>query len=141
MSRDIKVVIPNKYNYAISTSTNLPREARGIDLLVQIVVKLIKTTPGRDIYSPSIGMGLKGLLPPVPALIEDQAARSEVAKDLLKISEEIKVGQDDQNLKAEEKLERLDLLDVTFDKVQGLWDIRVQVVSVAGANAAVGLSI
>lgn len=140
MSRDIKVVIPNRYNYAISTSTNLPREARGIDLLVQIVVKMIKTTPGRDILSPTVGMGIRSILPPIAASIEEQSARAEVAKGLLKITEEIKAGQSDPNLKADEKLERLDLLDVTFDTTQGLWDIRVQVVSAAGAEAELGLT-
>ncbi|MEN6550203.1 MAG: hypothetical protein ABFE07_29515 [Armatimonadia bacterium] len=140
MSRDIRVVIPNRYNYAISTSTNLPRPASGIDSLVQLVVKAIKTTPGRDLFSPNTGMGLKGLLPPVSAQIEDQAARSEVAKGLLKISEEIKSAQSDPNLKAEEKLESLDLLDVNFDPQQGLWDIRVQVVSAAGTAATLGLT-
>lgn len=140
MSRDVRVVIPNRYNYAISTSTNLPRPAKGLDSLVQLVVKAIKTTPGRDLFAPANGMGLKGLLPPVPAQIEDQAARSEVAKGLLKISEEIKAGQADPNLKAEEKLESLELLDVTFDPQQGLWDIRVQVVSAAGSTADLGLT-
>lgn len=140
MSKDIRVVIPNRYNYAISTSTNLPRPAQGLDNLVQLVVKAIKTTPGRDLFAPERGMGLKGLLPPVPAQIEDQAARAEVAKGLLKISEEIKSDQSDPNLKPEEKLESLELLDVSFDVTQGLWDIRVQVISAAGTSADLGIT-
>lgn len=138
--KDIRVVIPNAYNYAITTSTDIPLSTEGIDSLVQIIVKAMKTTPGRDLLSPDYGMGLKYLLPPAASSIEEEKTKSQVGKGLLKIDEDIKKNQTDSSLTPDQKLQTLDLLDVTFDQTQGLWDITVQVTSVSGTTVNVGVS-
>jgi len=139
--KDIKVVVPNQYNYAITTSTNTPLSTEGIDSLVQMVVKAIKTSPGRDLFAPDYGMGIKSLLPPNAMAIEEQKAKSQVGKGLLKIDEDIKTNQADANLTADQKLKSLGLIDVTFDAEQGLWDVSVQVTSVSGATVTVGITV
>ena len=138
--KDIKVVVPNQYNYAIITSTNIPLVTTGIDSLVQIVVKAMKTSPGRDLFAPDYGMGLKYLLPPTASAIEEQKAKSQVGKGLLKIDEDIKTNQANVNLTADQKLQSLNLVDVTFDADQGLWSVTVRVTSVAGTSVVVGIT-
>ena len=139
--KDIRVVVPNQYSYAISTSTNTPLTATGIDSLVQILVKAIKTTPGRDVFAPDYGMGIKYLLPPASAAVEEQKAKSQVGKGLMKIEEEIKTNQESLPLTPDQKLDKLELVDVIFNADQGLWDVSVQVTSVSGTSVVVGVSV
>jgi len=139
--KDIKVVIPNQYNYAISTSTNVPLAAEGLDNLIQIIVKAIKTTPGRDIFSADYGMGLKYLLPSVAATVSEEGAKMQVGKGLMTILGQIKDEQNTVNLDPEEKLENLELVDVTFDTAQALWEVTIKVTSAVGSAVVVGISV
>ena len=139
--KDVKVVVPNQYSYVITTSMSTPLSATGIDSLVQIIVKSMKTTPGRDIFSPDYGMGLRYLLPNSGAAIEEQRAKSQVGKGLMKIEEEILRNQTTLSLDPEQKLQTLKLVDVVFNAEQGLWDITVQVTSVSGASVVVGMTL
>jgi phage baseplate assembly protein W len=138
---DIKTVVPNIYNYAISTSTDTPLVASGVDSLVQIISKAIKTTPGRDIFNPTYGMGIKELLPSSSARIEEQRAKSQVGKGLMKIEEEIKTNQESLSLTASQKLEKLELVDLIFDPQNSLWDVTIRVTSSTGTTIVVGLSV
>ena len=139
--KDVKVVVPNQYSYVITTSMNTPLVSTGIDNLVQMIVKSMKTTPGRDIFSFDYGMGLKYLLPNSGASIEEQRAKSQVGKGLMKIEEELLRNQASLSLDPEQKLQTLKLVNVVFDTEQGLWDITVQVTSVSGTSVVVGMTL
>lgn len=137
MSFDVRVTVPNRYDYIISTSTNVPLAVDGINKLIQIITKAIKTDPGRDLFAPNYGMGIRSRLPVAAAKQSEQEALSAAAQGILKIQEEIIKGQEAEDLTPYEELYSLELLGLELDLQKSLWDLTVRVTSVAGTSARV----
>jgi len=138
---DVRVTVPNAYDYVISTSTDFPLQVTGLGKLIQLVAFAIKTTPGRDILSPDYGMGIRDILPVAAHSITEQSAKSDVARALLKIQEEIITLQETEANTNSETLVRLDLLDVEFDIDNAIWEVTVRVTSAAGESARLTLTV
>ena len=141
MPADVGVAVPNRYNYIISTSTNVPLPVEGLQKLVQIITISIKTAPGRDLFSPEYGMGLRQILPVSVTANSEQDSLSEVAQGLLKIQEQIVKEQSSEDLTTYEQLQSLELIKLELDIERGLWDVTVRVTSVAGVSARVTVEI
>jgi len=129
---DIRVAVPNKYNYIIATSTNIPLPVSGLNKLVQEVTMAIITRPGQDLFDPDYGMGISDVLPRTASLTTDQSARADVAKGILKITEQIMQNQSTVSLPADEQLQSLDLVDVQYDAQNMGWEVIVRVTSAGG---------
>jgi phage baseplate assembly protein W len=137
---DVRTTVPNDYDYVISTSTNFPLSVSGLSKLIQLITYAIKTTPGRDIFEPEYGMGIRDLLPVAAHTITEQRARGDVARGLLKIEEEIKTRQVEEENTAAESLESLTLVDLEFDIENAIWEVTVRVTSSAGESAVLTLT-
>ena len=138
---DVRVTVPNAYDYVISTSTAFPLPVNGLGKLIQLVTFAIKTTPGRDIMDPDYGMGIQEILPSAAHTITAQKARSEVARALLKIQEEIISLQATESNTLSETLVRLQLLSLEFDVENAIWEVTVRVTSAAGEAARLTLTV
>ena len=138
---DIRVTVPNEHSYVISTSTTFPLQVNGLGKLIQLVTFAVKTTPNRDLFDPEYGMGIRDILPSAAHTITEQRSRSEVARALSRIEEDIlRLQQTEANSDAE-SLQSLVLLGLEFDVENAIWEVIVGVTSIAGENARLTLTV
>ena len=140
MSRDVRVVVPNEFNFLKRTSTNNPQAARGIEKLVQEVSKAILTEPGRDIFAPEFGMGLRQIMPRAARSTSEEGLLSDVTIGLSRIEGSIKAQQATEKNEQAEMLRTLALLAVRFDNANLKWEVWIQVANQAGQSASVPLN-
>ena len=132
MGQDLRVVVPNEFNFLRPTSTNRPFPARGLDKLVQIVTKAVLTNPGRDIFAPEYGAGLKNVLPTKANESTSDGVVSDVTIAILRIEEDIKRFQQEEGNTDSERLASLSLLSLEFDVQNGVWEVLLDLVSESG---------
>jgi hypothetical protein len=137
MSKDLRVVVPNKYNYLKVDSTNNPQVAVGMDKLVQFVTKALLTEPGRDIFSPESGVGLRQVLPRTARRNTEEGVLADLTIAISRAQQEIMRNQVTEENAPEELLQSLTLLQVIFDEVNLKWEIWVSVTNQAGETAQV----
>jgi len=140
MSDDVRVVVPNEFNYLKRTSTNNPQPARGMEKLVQEVSKAILTEPGRDIFAPEYGMGLRQMMPVAARSTSEEGLLGDVTIGLSRIESSIKAHQSTEKNEQEEMLRSLSLLAVRFDQQNLKWEIWIQVANQAGQTATVPMN-
>jgi len=113
----------------------------GLGKLIQLVTFAVKTTPNRDLFDPEYGMGIRDILPSAAHTITEQRSRSEVARALSRIEEDIlRLQQTEANSDAE-SLQSLVLLGLEFDVENAIWEVIVGVTSIAGENARLTLTV
>ena len=139
---DIRVTVPNQYDYVIATSTNFSLPVSGLSKLIQIVTYAIITSPGRDIFNDGVdyGMGIQDILPVAASAVTEERAKSDVARGLMKIEEEIKRHQSSEPNSSSETLVRLELVELEFDVENAIWEVSVRVTSAAGEDAVLTLT-
>jgi len=140
---DFRVTVPNEFGFIVITSTDFPLAVEGIGQLVQTVVKNLLTVPGRDVFNPAYGAGLRQVLPVSAHRTTEDRARADLGIAILKSEEEIKFFQNSggDRVSADEALENLILESLEFDVEQSLWDVRLRLVSRAGRGALVSLAV
>ena len=140
---DLRVVVPNDEDFIIQTSTNIPIQVSGIDSLIQIVTKTILTTPGRDVFAPSYGGGLRAVLSSTTGVTELDGAKADIGIVVMKTMSDIQEAQDTgiDVISAGGRLNSLTLERVDFDAQTGTWEIDIGVLSEAGESATVALEI
>jgi len=138
---DVRVTVPNEYDYVISTSTSFPLDVNGLGKLIQIVTIAIKTSPENDIFSPDYGMGIRDILPSAAHSITEERSRSDVARALSNIEKDIIALQQTEANTDAESLQSLTLLDLQFDVENAIWEVTVRLTSVAGENARLTLTV
>lgn len=134
MGQDLRVVVPNEFSFLRATSTNRPFPARGLDKLVQIVTKAILTNPGRDIFAPEYGAGLRAVLPTKANESTSDGVISDVTISILRVEEDIKRFQQEEGNSDSERLASLSLLSVEFDVQNGIWEVLLDLVSESGQS-------
>jgi len=130
--KDIQVLTANKYNYLHSTSTNLSITSRGINKLIQEVTLYLKRTPGRDIFSPDIGVGLRRSLPMTHSEKTKEQVLTTVASSINKMESDIIESQMGSNLDKTEMLDEVVLEEITFDEADMTWYVTLRVYNKAG---------
>lgn len=125
--KDIQVVTPNAYNYLHSTSTDLSIPVTGLNKLVQEIVLHLKRTPNRDLSDPDIGAALRSSLPLSTGRKTEKQVYASIVSSIMKVKEDIKDSQQNQNLKPTEKLENIEVLEATFSPTQTAWFINLKV--------------
>ena len=138
---DVRVTVPNEYDYVISTSTSFPLAVNGLGKLIQIVTIAIKTSPENDIFSPDYDMGIRDILPSAAHSITEERSRSDVARALSNIEKDIIALQQTEANTDAESLQSLTLLDLQFDVENAIWEVTVRLTSVAGENARLTLTV
>jgi len=139
MGQDIRVVIPNEFDFLRPTSTDRPLPVTGLDKLIQIVTKAILTNPGRDIFSPEYGAGLREVLPNRAHQATESGAVADATIAILRIESDIKRFQQEEGNTPEERLSSLSLQTLEFDAQNTQWLVEVTLVSEAGSAATIPL--
>lgn len=135
MGQDIRVVIPNEFDFLRPTSTDRPLPVQGLDKLIQIVTKALLTNPGRDIFNPEYGAGLRDALPVRAHQATESGAVSDVTIALLRVEADVKRFQQEEGNTAAERLSSLSLQTLEFDAQNAQWFVEIELVSEEGQAA------
>ena len=100
--------------------------------LMQLVVKCLLTTPGRDIFDPDWGVGIKSILPAVATKETEKANLPELSVAISKAQRDIIQSQVGALLKPDEMLESLSIRDLRFDQTQLRWELDLAIKSKSG---------
>lgn len=117
-----------------------PQRVSGIEKLIQLVVKLLLTTPGTDEDHLSVGGGLQRLLlkPLNPASVP--SVQEDVAISVTMIEDEILRTQESEPLPADERLSSLTAEEISFKAEDVTWRVVIRLVSEAGQDFVLDLS-
>lgn len=132
MGQDVRVVIPNEFDFLRATSTNRPLPVTGADKLIQIVTKAVLTTPGRDIFNLEYGAGVRDALPRAANQRTQLGALADASIAIMRVEEQIKRNQDLESNTSEERLASLSIRSLTFDTQNGKWELILNLISEAG---------
>ncbi|KKN70456.1 hypothetical protein LCGC14_0430340 [marine sediment metagenome] len=132
MSQDVRVVVPNEFNFLRPTSTNTPLAAKGMDKLIQIVTMSLLTSPGRDVFNPSGGAGLREILPRGANQTTEVGVLSDVSIALIKVEDDIRSAQNEEEEDPGARLASLALVSVQFDLPNSKWEVVVRLTSESG---------
>lgn len=100
--------------------------------LMQLVVKCILTTPGRDIFDPDWGIGLKSILPAASNKASEKDPLPEVTVAVSKAQRDIIQSQVGSLLKPEELLESLTVRDLRFNETELRWELDLAIKAKSG---------
>ncbi len=134
MGQDLRVVVPNEFNFLRPTSTNRSFPVRGLDKLIQIVTKALLTDTGRDIFAPEYGAGLRQNLPTRANEATTSGVISDVSIAILRVEADIKRFQQTEGNTPDERLSSLSLLGIEFDVANSTWEISLDVVAESGKS-------
>ena len=139
---DIKVV--QKDPVTDTLSIGIPRPPQyisGIDLLVQIIVIELLSSPGRDILNPGGGGNLRSLIGANVNFDDESEIFAEIAMMVSATERNIKQFQEAYGRPANEKLARLDLVDLVPDEENLQLEVILRATSMdqQTAEAIVGL--
>jgi phage baseplate assembly protein W len=139
---DVKMVQRDPNTGVLTIGISRPPEfVSGIDKLVQIVVLELLASPGRDINDPNAGSNLRSLIGANVAFDDEAEVYAEI-KLMIKTAEtNIKERQENTSRPSNEKLSKLDLLDIVPDEENSQLEIILRVVSLdqQDTQAIVGL--
>lgn len=139
---DVKVVTRNAETGVLEIGIPTPPQfVSGIDLLVQIVTIEFLASPGRDINEPDSGGNIRSLIG-APVAFDDEAEIYAEIKLMVQNSERnIKRLQQASSRPSNEKLSRLDLIDVVPDETNLSLEVIMRIVSMdqQDTEAIVGL--
>lgn len=109
------------------------RSVTGVLKLTQLFIKILLTTPGRDVFDKSIGGGLLDLVGQVTSVSRSDKALAAVAKAVSNTAAQIKRTQlNVSKLPLNERLLSAELIDLRMLKGTDEARARVQITSVAG---------
>ncbi len=140
MSKDLRVVVPNEFNYLLADSTDNPQVAVGMDKLVQFVTKSLLTEPGRDIFSPESGVGLRQVLPRTARQNTEEGVLGDLTIAISRAQQEIQRQQVTEENAPEELLQAMTLLQVIFDEQNLKWEIWISITNQAGETESVPIT-
>jgi hypothetical protein len=113
-----------------------PRSVEGIQKLVQLVIKILLTTPGRDIFNPGLGGGFLSHVGKNISVNNSAGLMTDLTVGLSRTQSQIVAGQSaDPSIPNDERLLSLDLADAVFDTASLSVFIAIRVQSVAGEEA------
>lgn len=104
-----------------------PKTISGMDLLVQLVVLTLLTSPGSDILEPGMGAGIRDLIGMNIDPTDVTEIQAEVLRKISKAQSEIIDNQIGLNVPQEEKLRRLALQSIRAIPEEGRIDVRIRV--------------
>jgi len=105
-----------------------------IQNLVQRITKLLLTTPGIDIFSPELGSGIKVIQKKPIGQSNIESTKRQLSINIMQVKEQILNNQFDTKLSNEEKLQDMYITNLDYDFEQGIWNITIRVISMAGES-------
>ena len=132
--KDLQVTVrDNKTDMVTVELPNYSIAFDGIRTLVQRVTKLLLTTPGRDIFAPNIGSGIKKIK---RSMSEQQLQdfKRQIAIKIINVRDQIIALQANVDLPPEEILVDLKIVSVDYSMTSMGWTIILNVISAAGSN-------
>jgi hypothetical protein len=109
----------------------VPRRLRGMDMLMQIVVLAFLRNPGKDTFSPNEGSGLRAAIGQYN--MTNTSEVSALCLQRAKVVETEVIGrQRPDRGTPQERLRKLNVLDVAVNEADGAVVMRVQVLNEAG---------
>lgn len=139
---DVKVVRRDRNTGVLSIGFGRPPEyISGIDKLVQVVTIELLTSPGRDINDPSSGGNLRSLIGSNVAFDDEGEVFAEIRIMVSAAEANIIRKQRNAQRPANEKLARLELIDIVPDEQNAQLEVILRVVSLdqQDTEAIVGL--
>lgn len=112
---------------------------QGMGKLIQIIVKCLLTTPGKDVFDPDWGVGLRRILPVVTSRDTEKEPMPEVSVAIAKAQRDIIQSQVSSYLKPEEMLDSLTVRDLRYNFEQLRWELDLNVKSKAGTINVISL--
>jgi phage baseplate assembly protein W len=100
--------------------------------LIQIVTKCLLTTPGRDIFDPDWGAGIRSILPATATVETEKLPMPELNIAISKAERDIRESQQNARMTPEEMLHSLILIDLRFNQEKLRWELDLAVKSRAG---------
>ncbi len=123
----------------VSYEMGTPTSIRGVLKLAQRIVKLLLTTPGRDIFHQTDGGGLLSILGKAVHQSGASGVSAQVMMGLDRVSKRLIEDQAASGLPADERLAQLHVIELHFDQQSGSLNVRLGVESMAGSVAVTGL--
>ena len=139
---DVKVVTRDPATGVLKVGISRPPQyVEGIDLLVQIVVIELLTSPGRNIVKPADGSNLRSLIGANVSFDDEGEVFTEVKMMISAAEKSIKRNQRGVQRPANEKLSRIELVDIVPDEENLQLEIILRVISLdqQTSEAIVGL--
>lgn len=120
---------------AVQSAAAIPTE----NFLVQKVLKYLFTTRGSDIFSPSSGGGLLGLIGAPNTAVSSISAKARVL--VRQAVNSMIEDQADSSAPPEAKVQSVQILSVSYSRTHTSLDMRLEITSVAGQRVVAGLSV
>ena len=112
----------------------------GLTSLAQLFVKILMTTPGRDVYRPAIGGALLDLVGQVAGSPDRPDLKTSFMLSVTQTRDQIlELQSRTTTLPADERLAAAEVVSVRFDPQTGTLQGRVELISMAGDAALVNL--
>lgn len=113
-----------------------PGVVQGLTKLVQMVIKFLLTTPGRDLYDPGVGGGFLSQVGRIVSRNNTAELMTDLTIGITQTQSQIVEFQSqDPSIPDDERLLSLDIADAFFDKDSASVFVAIRVRSVAGEEA------
>lgn len=117
-----------------------PVRVQGIQKLVQLVIKVLLTTPGRDLFDPNHGGGFLAQVGRTMSRMNSAGIMTDLTVGITQTQTQIVESQSqDTAIPQDERLLSLDLVDAQFDDPSASIFVAIRVISVAGEEAVTRL--
>lgn len=128
---------PNKLFMEIGTT---PTSVEGIQKLVQLIIKILLTSPGRDLFEPQVGGGFLRQIGRNISLNNVSVLMTDLSVGITRtVAQIIESQSQDPAIPDDERLLSLDIVDAVFDAESVSVFVALRVVSVAGPEAVARL--
>lgn len=117
-----------------------PDVVSGVHKLVQRWVKLLLTTPGTDSFHPDHGGGLRSVLGAVVDPDEPGPLVACILAAVTRTTDQTVASQNTRRLPPDERLRRVDVLDLSFDRKRLAFDLRLGFETASGKKMAIGVA-
>jgi len=129
MAYDLQIIRQeSKIDRKISFSLSPYKKISGIEKLTQFVIKKLLTSPNTDKFYPTSGAGLHSM--PVKELTTN--VRAQIVTKIKLLEEEIITSQINVNLPADERLKKLNILEIVEEPESGSNKVSLQIITYAG---------
>lgn len=122
------------------TFGNRSNTVRGILRLVQMVVKMLLTTPGSDHFDASVGTIILGLFKRGVSDSSVQLLKMDIMVSIQDLERQIQDIQAGQPVPDDERLREIQIRNVQFLPESGEWQIQISVLSEAGEGISFDLA-
>jgi hypothetical protein len=112
----------------------------GILKLVQMVVKMLLTTPGTDHFSSDTGTVIQGLFKRAVSSSSFQLLKMDIMVSIQDLERQILDIQAGQPTPDDERLKEIQIRNVQYLEASGEWQIQISVLSEAGEQVAFDLN-